>query len=209
MIVDYWSHQPPNHELSTAELGLKASSLFGVTMYPRPSDLARLSRDSIKHLATSIRFRYFGTKELRSVPTFTKQQGISKDRCEHVCPAHTLMDYVDRTSGPEYSHADKLYDFQHVFMSMVAHKHTGKFYPVGAQTMSRWLRIVMTRIGVDPKYKGGSVRMAAASAAIDRGSPIDVVLNTGRWKSWTVFNKFYNRARVNAVAPPIGCTSLA
>ena len=92
---------------------------------------------------------------------------------------------------------------------MVTHSHTGKFYPVGAQTMSRWLRIVMTRIGVDPKYKGGSVRMAAASAAIDRGSPIDVVLNTGRWSSWSVFNKFYNRARLHAVAPPIGRTSLA
>ena len=42
----------------------------------------------------------------------------------------------------------------------------------------------MTRIGIDPKYKGGSVRMAAASAAIDHGVPIDAVLNTGRWASW-------------------------
>ena len=44
----------------------------------------------------------------------------------------------------------------------------------------------MDRIKVDPKYKGGSIRMAAASAAIDRGVPIDVVLNTGRWSSWQV-----------------------
>ena len=29
----------------------------------------------------------------------------------------------------------------------------------------------MTRVGIDPKYKGGSIRMAAASAAIDRGVP--------------------------------------
>ena len=62
----------------------------------------------------------------------------------------------------------------------------------GSQTCSRWLRTIMTRIGIDPKYKGGSIRMAAASAAIDRGVPIDVVLNTGRWASWQVFNKFYN-----------------
>ena len=63
--------------------------------------------------------------------------------------------------------------------------------------------------GIDPKYKGGSVRMAAASAAIDRGVPIDVVLNTGRWASWQVFNKFYNRSHIRAVAPNIGLTSLA
>ena len=67
----------------------------------------------------------------------------------------------------------------------------------------------MDRVGIDPKYKGGSVCMAAASAAIDRGIPIDVVLNTGRWASWQVFNKFYNRARLHAVAPSIGLTSLA
>ena len=67
----------------------------------------------------------------------------------------------------------------------------------------------MDRVGIDSKYKGGSVRMAAASAAINRGVPIDVVLNTGRWASWQVFNKFYNRARLRAVALSIGLTSLA
>ena len=36
----------------------------------------------------------------------------------------------------------------------------------------------MDRASIDPKYKGGSVRMAAASVAIDRVVPIDVVLNT-------------------------------
>ena len=37
----------------------------------------------------------------------------------------------------------------------------------------------MTRIAIDARFKGGSVRMAAASAAIDRGTPIDIVLSTG------------------------------
>ena len=36
----------------------------------------------------------------------------------------------------------------------------------------------MTHVDIDPKYKGGSIRMVVASAAIDRGVPIDVVLNT-------------------------------
>ena len=67
----------------------------------------------------------------------------------------------------------------------------------------------MDRAGIDPKYKGSFVHMAAASASIDRGVPIDVVLNTGRWASWQVLNKFYNRDRLCAVAPTIGLTSLA
>ena len=105
--------------------------------------------------------------------------------------------------------ADPVYPFEHVFMSQVPDRTSGYFFPVGAATCSRWLRDVMDRVGIDPKYKGGSVRMAAASAAIDRGVPIDVVLNTGRWASWQVFNKFYNRSHIRAVAPNIGLTSLA
>jgi hypothetical protein len=58
------------------------------------------------------------------------------------------------------------------------------------------MHTVMTRVGIDPKYKGGSIRMAAASAAIDCCVPIDAVFNTGRWASWQVFNRFYNRARL-------------
>ena len=66
----------------------------------------------------------------------------------------------------------------------------------------------MTRAGITG-YSGGSVRMAAASVAIDSGVPIDEVLRTGRWTSWTVFNKFYNRSRLRAVVPLVGRTSLA
>ena len=71
--------QPDNDELSTVELGYKALSLFAVSvLYPRVSDLARLACDKLDlSLATSMRFRYFGTKELRSVPIFTRQTGIS------------------------------------------------------------------------------------------------------------------------------------
>ena len=71
------------------------------------------------------------------------------------------------------------------------------------------MRIIVTRMGMDARFKGGSVRMAAASAAIDRGTPIDIVLNTGRWTSWTVFNTLYNGSRLNSVFLPIDCTSLA
>ena len=208
-IVQYWSTQADNFELSTVELGFKALSLFGVSVYPRVSDMARLARDKTIFQATSMRYQYFGTKELRSVKVFTQQGGISRDQCTRVCPVLALKDYIDRTSGQLYRLADLVYNFQHVFMSQVPDRSTGFHFPVGAQTCSKWMRLIMDRIKVDPKYKGGSIRMAAASAAIDRGVPIDVVLNTGRWSSWQVFNKFYNRARLRDVAPSIGLTSLA
>ena len=42
-IVQYWSTQADNFGLSTVELGFKAISLFGVSVYPRVSDMARLA----------------------------------------------------------------------------------------------------------------------------------------------------------------------
>ena len=52
--------------------------------------------------------------------------------------------------------------------------------------------MIMTRVGIDLKYTGGSTRMAAALAAIDFGVPMNAVLNTSQWASWQVFNRFYN-----------------
>ena len=67
----------------------------------------------------------------------------------------------------------------------------------------------MEGASIDPKYKGGVVRMVAAFAATDRGVLVDVVLHTNRWASWQIFNEFYNRARLRAVAPSIGLSLLA
>ena len=126
-----------------------------------------------------MRYHYFGTKELRSVPVFTRQGGISRTECLRVCPVLAMQAYLDRTLSELHKHSDLVYPFQHVFISQVPSRATGYHFPVGAQTCSRWMLTGMTRVGIDPKYKGGSIRMAAASAAIDRGVPIDVVLSTG------------------------------
>ena len=139
-----------------------------------------------------MRYHYLGTKELRLVPIFTQQGGISRVDCLWVCPVLAMQAYVDRTSSRAYSHSDPVWPYQHVFMSRVPNRANCLHFAVGSQTCSRWLCTIMDCVGIDPKYKGGSIRMAAASTAIDRGVPIEVVLNTGRWASWQVFNKFYN-----------------
>ena len=46
---------------------------------------------------------------------------------------------------------------------------------------------VLDRADIDQKYRGGSVRMAATSAAIDRAVLIDVALDTDQWASRQVF----------------------
>ena len=101
-------------------------------MYPRVSDLARLARDKLDFLASAMRFRYFGTKELRSVPIFTRQTGLPRVDQLRVCPVLAMKAYVDRTSTRQYIHSDPVHPFQHVFMSQVPYRNTGLHLPVGS-----------------------------------------------------------------------------
>ena len=167
------------------EMGYKALTLFAIAMFTRPSDLSRLARNTIERLASAIRFNYFGTKELRSVPKLTKTQGLSMDRQEQVCVVRALECYLDLTADPDmFLQSDPVYPFLHVFMSQVVDEHIGprggEFLPCGPSTCSRWMRTIMDRVEILKHFPGGSVRMAAGSAAIDRGMPIDVVRNIGR-----------------------------
>ena len=111
-----------------------------------------------------------------------------------VCVVAALEAYIDLPADPlVYLHDDPVYPFKHEFMSQVVDKHheprRDKCFSVGPGTCSRWMRNVMDRIGVDERFKGGSIRMAAALAAVDRGMPIKVVLSMGRWTSWGKFSR--------------------
>ena len=100
-----------------------------------------------------MRFRYFGTKELRSVTIFTRQTGLSRVDHLRVCPVLAMKAYVDCTSTRQYIHSDPVHPFQHAFMSQVPNKATRLRFPVGPQTCSRWLRTIMNRANIDPNTK--------------------------------------------------------
>ena len=117
--------------------------------------------------------------------------------------------YVDRASSRIYFHVDTVYPYPHVFMSQVPNGAISLHLRSALRLARDVVATIIDRVGIDPKYKGGPIRMVAALAAINRGVSIDVVLKTGRWASWQVFDRFYNRARLNAVALGIGLTSLA
>ena len=121
-----------NDELDTVELGYKSLSLFAVSVYPRVSDLARLACDKLDFLASAMRFRYFGTKELRLVPVFTRQTGLPQVNQLRVCPVLATKAYVDCTSTRQYVLSDHVQPFQHVFMSQIPYKATGPHFPVGS-----------------------------------------------------------------------------
>ena len=70
------------------------------------------------------------------------------------------------------------------------------FLPVTEKgcTFRRWMRNMMTRVGIDPKWTGGSIRMAASSKALDDGVEPAYIMQIGRWRSFAMWNALYNRS---------------
>ena len=47
---------------------------------------------------------------------------------------------------------------------------------VGSQTVSRWIRTVLSNAGIDAQYTGPSTRAAATSMAADSGVPLEDII---------------------------------
>lgn len=62
------------------------------------------------------------------------------------------------------------------------------------ETLSRWIRTVMTSAGVDTTiFKPHSTRAAATSKAKTASVPIQEILKTAGWSSSRYFDKFYDK----------------
>jgi len=65
---------------------------------------------------------------------------------------------------------------------------------VGAQTISRWIRIGLTECGVSDIFSAHSTRHASTSAAARKGVPVDLIKRAAGWSGeLRVFAEFYNR----------------
>ena len=186
LIISYYADKPDNCSLSTPELARKSFVLFAVTCWPRCSDAARLVRSSIQFGCDgTMSFRYFGTKELR-LPILGPQCGISSSQYQKVCTVRAVQAYLERSA--EFDHADRVW--------CRTRPEQGRYLPTSEKgdTLRRWMRDAMTAVGIDPKWTGGSIRMAASSKALDDGIEPAYIMKLGRWKSFAMWNQFYNRS---------------
>ena len=68
---------------------------------------------------------------------------------------------------------------------------------MGSQTISRWIRCVLTSAGIDAKYTSYSVRAATTSKAAGSGVPLEDILAAADWSSASIFEKFYHKNASN------------
>ena len=194
-LIHYWADKPDNHLLSTPQLARKSWCLFAVACWPRCSDGARVVRSTILfNQKSDLKFQYIGTKELNSLPVLSDKIGISAGSVSKLCPARALKAYLDRSK--DFDHHDRVW--------CITKAHGGVYHEVdhGGNTLRRWIRDLMTEVGIADHFTGGSIRQAASSKAIDDGWEPAAVLQVGRWKSYAMWNRFYNRSVLKSTTVP-------
>lgn len=188
-VLDYISTLYPNDNLTLEDLTLKLVSLLALVTGHRMQTFSLVELNNIKILPDRIeikitdRIKTSGLNKTQPVlilPVFTENPRI--------CVALALKTYISATQNIRG-------DIKKLFIS------TRKPYKaITTQTLSRWVKTILSRSGVDTDtFKAHSTRHASTSAAYRKGLDLEVIRKTVGWsKKSEVFAKFYNRPVIDA-----------
>ena len=99
-----------------------------------------------------------------------------------ICVVTTLKAYLACTQS-------KRGDYKQLFISYLK-----PFKPVSRSTISRWIKVVMRKSGINVEmFRPHSTRAAATSKASASLVPLDQILATAGWSSASTFAKFYHK----------------
>ena len=99
-----------------------------------------------------------------------------------LCVVTTLKEYLRRTQSLRGSESQ-------LFIS-----YNRPFRRVSRETISRWVKFVLTDSGIDTlRFKPHSTRAASTSAASNASVNLDDILHTAGWSSESTFAKFYKK----------------
>ncbi|XP_068738595.1 uncharacterized protein [Montipora capricornis] len=102
----------------------------------------------------------------------------------NICVVTTLKAYLDRTSALRN---------KQLFVS-----YSKPFKPVSRDTISRWVKTVMQKSGIDVNlFRPHSTRAAATSKAFLKSVPLEHILSVAGWSSSDTFANFYKKPVIN------------
>ena len=103
-----------------------------------------------------------------------------------------------------------IYTYLKVYLKRTLHRRgaekslfltvTKPYKRASRDALSRWVKIVLSKAGVDmTKFGPGSTRAASVSKARSRGVTVDEILKKGGWTRESTFQKFYHKKLVKEV----------
>ena len=183
-MLEYLKLLPGNEDLQLKDLTQKLAVIMALTNAARASDIQALDIRFLRITEEGARFQIPGlTKTRRSGPPLEAFYPVFTEDPD-LCPVKNLQAYIDRTEDLRRESTNKP-----LFIALKK-PHAG----VTASTISRWLKEVMQRAGIDTGvFKPHSTRSASVSAAKRRGVSTSDILKAAQWSRESTFQRFYYR----------------
>ena len=181
IVLNFLRTLSPVRDISLKDLTLKTVALTSLLTASRCQTLHELDLDHVNIGKSSYSFYVNDVKQSRPgyKPPIIKLSAYPVDR--RLCIATTMNEYIRRTDGLRTS--------SKLFIS-----YTKPFKQVSKETISRWIKIVLIRSGIDVSiYKPHSTRSAAVSKASVKNLSIDFILSTAGWSNCSTFAKYYEK----------------
>jgi len=186
-VINFLSSLEPIDSLSLQDLTYKTIGLLAFATAHRCQTLGSIKITDIFISSEQI-------KILISSPIKTSRPGFAQPclilpyltEAPQCCPARSLKYYMDCTNSMRSTSGEP----KKLFLSLDKN-HS----PVSIQTISRWIKTILERSGVNiSMFSAHSVRHTATSMASNKGISVDQIRERAGWsKSSNVFAKYYNR----------------
>ena len=184
LVLNFIKSLGSDESLSLSDLSSKLACLVALTTLLRVSDLAGIDYETINIDPPDASFSL--SRPMKAQHSGPLKRVLLKvhEPDTLVCPVACLQNYLTRTdpfrSGPRC---------KRLFLGLIS-PHD----PVSSESISRWIKSVLSRSGIDTSiYAAHSTRGAASSAAVRAGVSIDTVLRAGNWSRQSTFERFYYR----------------
>lgn len=185
LVLNYISNWFPNTGLNLEKITKKLAILLAICTAHRVQTISLIKLENITIAETGIRIVISDIiktsapgreQPLLSLPFF--EENIS------ICPATALKDYIFVTKNKRAGGHGKL---------LLTYKPPHR--AASSQTISRWVKQVLSESGVDVSvFSAHSTRHAATSAASRAGVSIDTIRKTAGWTAASnTFARFYHR----------------
>lgn len=189
LVLNLVSQWYPNTELNLEKITKKLVILLALCTAHRVQTLCLIKLENITISNDGIRISISELiktsapgrdQPLLFLPYFTRNPSI--------CPATALKEYIFVTKNKRTASTGQV---------LLTYKAPHK--AATTQSVSRWIKQVLTESGVDTTvFSAHSTRHAATSTAHSRGLSVDTIRKTAGWTSTSnTFAKFYNRTVIN------------
>lgn len=189
MVLNYLSGFFPLSTLDFKELTYKLITLMSLITSQRIQTFSLLKITDIKKDDDSIIIitqAFLKSSAPNRPQPVLKISYFNKEKPE-LCVASTLVEYIERT-GPLRGEVEELF---------ITHKKP--FHKATTQTLSRWIKIILEKAGVDTtRYSAYSTRHASTSAAFRKGIDIESIRKVAGWSpDSNMFARFYCRPLID------------